>query len=162
MIRGRPVARALLLLALGFAGGVAFAEPPWRPWYEADAQDWARMTSGERDLFVLGFLAGSGVADAERAGATDSLSYLRAFQQLRRGLDGRTLRYPFAPHLYTTRFGDRFFWENYKREPLWWSMVQVNEELKAPMANEGNRGDLERQADSARRAFEAAERRARP
>lgn len=147
MTARRRVAAAALLLALGFAGGVAFAAMPALPWYQLNGEHWRAMTNEERSAFVLGFLAGSGVADAElkvkadsaatgkalgptSASGRDSLALSQAITSLRRA---GSLRFPYAPHVYNLRMSDHYHFENHWPEPIWWVLVSLNDEIKFPM-----------------------------
>lgn len=125
---------AVALLALGFAGGAAFAGVPDAPWYALTGNDWRAMEPAQRTAFMSGFLAGSGLADAEATGARDSLALTRAITGLRRA---GTLRYPYGPSVYEARIGDWFTWENHREHPLWFGLREVNNQVRAAMADTG-------------------------
>jgi hypothetical protein len=121
-------AAALALLALGFAGGAAFAGQPAAPWHALTGDDWRAMEPKERAAFLDGFLSGSGLADAEHAGARDSLALMQAVSALRR--EGK-LRFPFGPSVYESRVSDHYVWENHRPQPLWYGLREVNAHLRA-------------------------------
>ena len=132
----RRVAAGLVLLALGFAGGVGFAAVSDKPWHSLTGDDWRGMSPPERTAFLNGYLSASGLADAETAGAADSLALMKMLPQLRR--DGR-LRYPYSPSVYDARISDHYVWENHRPQPIWYGLREVNSQLRASVAGDSTR-----------------------
>ncbi|MGH7699194.1 MAG: hypothetical protein ACREMJ_01540 [Gemmatimonadales bacterium] len=119
---------ALAAATLGaFVAGRVTAAQADRTWSRYDGRDWTLFEPREKRAFVSGFLAGSALADAGHAGATDSAALHRAVDSLFRG---GGLTFPFAHVVYATQLDDFYWWENHIPVPLYLALRDVNGRLK--------------------------------
>jgi hypothetical protein len=109
------------LLTGGSGGGIGrpFANPldstttrfPTR----LDGAYWTRLTPGEQQIYLQGFVAG---AAAEQAGShgppADSLR------------DGHLLHFAFGPSVYAAQLNDFYWWQNHAATPIVDAMRQIN------------------------------------
>jgi hypothetical protein len=93
---------------------------------------WQRLTPGERQIYLTGFLAGA-AAEQARAAATaggraeDSLAVSSAaIDSLRRA---RALHFRFGPPVYSAQVDDYYWWHNHRARPIVDALIFFNREM---------------------------------
>ncbi len=110
----------------GFAAGRLAAQAE-RRWPAYDGREWAQLAPREKHALVTGFLIGGALADAERAGVTDSAGLHRSVDSL---FSGGNLRFPFGHVVYATQLDEFYWWDNHIPVPLYLALRDVNVRLK--------------------------------
>jgi hypothetical protein len=124
---GWVVAVAVAVAAGAFWAGRGTATQAERGWAAMDGGDWTLFEPKQKRAFVAGFLAGRGLADAERTGAADSAALRRAVDSLR---GGGELRFPFGRTVYATQLDEFYWWDNHVPTPLYLALRDINLRLK--------------------------------
>src|SRR5947208_962765 len=100
---GGRLAAAVGLAVLGFAVGRHTAgQEQGQGWAAYDGRDWRGFTPAEKRAYVAGFLSGSPLAEAGRAGAESPAALSRIIDSLSRG--GGLRRQQQRPHWAPSRF----------------------------------------------------------
>src|SRR5689334_12015274 len=82
---------------------------------------WSRLTPGERQAYLSGFVAGAAAEQARdeavAAGRGDDSAAVSsgAVAALR---ERRALRFPFAPSVYSAQVDDFYWWSNHRDTPI--------------------------------------------
>jgi hypothetical protein len=80
-----------------------------------DGAFWARLTPGEKQIYLQGFVAGAAAEQATAADApADSLRSRHA------------LHFAFTPTVYAAQIDDFYWWQNHSTTPIVEAMRQIN------------------------------------
>jgi len=124
---GGRLAAAVGLAVLGFAAGRYTAgQEQERSWAAYTGRDWRGFTPAEKRAYVAGFLSGSALAEAGRAGAESPAALSRIIDSLSRG---GGLRFPFGHTVYVTQLDEYYWWENHRPTRLYLALWEVNRRL---------------------------------
>jgi len=124
---GGRLAAAVGLAVLGLAAGRYKAgQEQERGWAAYDGRDWRGFTPAEKRAYAAGFLSGSALAEAGRAGAESPAALSRIIDSLSRG---GGLRFPFGHTVYVTQLDEYYWWENHRPTRLYLALWEVNRRL---------------------------------
>ncbi len=112
-----------------FGAGRATAPQGARVWREYDGHAWVGFAPREKQAYVAGFLAGTGLSDAAAvAGASaDSGALHHALDSL---YGAGALRYAYGEMVYATQLDEFYWWENHVPVPLYLELRELNERMR--------------------------------
>jgi hypothetical protein len=119
--------RATLLLVAGaFVVGRATARQDDTPWREYDGHQWASFAPKEKQAYVAGFLAGTGLAAAEAAAgaAADSARVHGVLDSLERS---GGLRFAYGHMVYANQLDEFYWWDNHVPIRLYLALRDIND-----------------------------------
>src|SRR5437899_11915648 len=109
---GGRLAAAVGLAVVAFVVGRHTAgQEQGQGWAAYDGRDWRGLTPAEKRAYVAGFLSGSALAEAGRAGAESPAALSSIIDSLSRG---GGLRFPFGHTVYVTPLDEDYWLENHR------------------------------------------------
>ncbi len=98
-------------------------------WNVASGITWAQYNPDQKLAYLQGFLAGSGLADAERAaGTADTVALGAALDSLVRW---GGLRFAYGAWVYASQLDDHYWWETHTNTRMLFTLREINQRIKA-------------------------------
>lgn len=119
----------LVLLAAGAVATAAWSQGEGERWNVATGVTWAQYSPEQKLAYLEGFLAGSGLADAERAVATADTAALGAAVDSLVRWGG--LRFAYGAWVYASQLDDHYWWDTHTNTRMMFSLREINQRIKA-------------------------------
>ena len=123
---------AAFLASAAFLAGATITHQSGRPWRSYDRQEWQGFTSGEKQSYLAGFLAGAGLTQAEAVAGgvnADSGRVAAVLDSLDRA---GALHFAHGGSVYAAQLSDFYWWEDHRTIRLYLALRHINQGMRRP------------------------------
>ena len=113
-----------------FLAGATITHQSVRSWRSYDGQEWQGFTSGEKQSYLAGFLAGAGLTQAEvvvGSAQADSGRVAAVLDSLDRA---GALHFAHGGSVYAAQLSDFYWWEDHRTIRLYLALRHINQGMR--------------------------------